>query len=98
MQIGELGPVMLAAELYHKQDLMNERGVPTSAIRAYYRPAGSLMAGSSPSGYRVHILWPGRLYTEKGEEKSFDKTYQPHMFGHDKEAFWGDLRHSTTRM
>lgn len=92
VQIGEIGPVMLAAELYHKQDLMNERGVPTSEISAHYRSVSSIMAGSSPSGFRLHYLVAGRLYTEKGEEKSFDKLYQPKGFRHKKDAFWRDLK------
>jgi hypothetical protein len=92
VQIGEVGPVMLAAELYHRQDLMNEKGIPSSMIRAYYRSGSSVMAGSTPSGFRLHHLVPGRLYTEKGEEKSFDKAYQPEKFRHGKESFWSDLK------
>lgn len=92
VQIGEIGPVMLAAELYHWQDLMNERGIPSSMIRAYYRSGSSIMAGSTPSGFRLHYLLPGRLYTENGEEKSFDKAYQPDKFRHGKESFWSDLK------
>ena len=92
VQIGEIGPVMLAAELYYKQDLMNERGIPSSLIRAYYRSGSSIMAGSTPSGFRLHQLVAGRLYTEKGEEKSFDKAYQPEKFRHGREAFWDDLK------
>lgn len=92
VQIGEIGPVMLAAELYHRQDLMNERGIPSSLIRAYYRSGSSIMAGSTPSGFRLHDLVPGRLYTEKNEEKSFDKSYQPERFRHGKESFWSDLK------
>jgi len=92
VQIGEIGPVMLAAELYHKQDLMNERGIPTSEISAHYRSVSSILAGSSPSGFRLHHLVVGRLYTEKGEEKSFDKLYQPKGFRHKKDAFWRDLK------
>ncbi len=92
VQIGEIGPVMLAAELYHKQDLMGERGVPTSMIRAYYHSSSSITAGASPSGFRLHHLEPGRLYTEKEEEKSFDKAYQPEKFRHGKETFWADLK------
>lgn len=92
VQIGETGPVMLAAELYHKQDLMNERGVPTSEISAHYRSISSTMAGSSPSGFRLHYLVAGKRYTEKGEENSFEKLYQPKGFRHKKDAFWGDLK------
>lgn len=68
VQIGEIGPTMLAAEIYHKQDLMNERGVPTNEIRAYYRSALSLTAGKSQSGYRLHKLTRGRLYDEWDKE------------------------------
>ena len=50
------------------------------------------MAGSTPSGFRLHYLVPGRLYTQKGEEKSFDKAYQPEKFRHEKESFWSDLK------
>lgn len=92
VQIGEVGPVMLAAELYHQQDLMNEKGIPSSMIRAYYRSGSSVMAGSTPSGFRLHHLVPGRLYTDKGEEKNFDKAYQPDKFRHGKESFWSDLK------
>jgi hypothetical protein len=92
VQIGEIGPLMLSAELYHRQDLMNERGIPSSLVRSYYRSRSSIMAGSTPSGFRLHHLVPGRLYTDKGEEKSFDKAYQPEKFRHAKETFWSDLK------
>ena len=91
VQIGEIGPVMSAAELYHRQNLMNERGIPPNLIRAYYRSVSSVMAGSTPSGFRLHYLAPGRTYTEKGEEKSFGAAYQPESFRHRKESFWSDL-------
>lgn len=91
VQNGEIGPVMLAAELYHKQDLMNERGVPTSAVRAYYRSGSSIMAGLSPSGFRFHYLVAGRRYTKNGEKESFDKAAQLAEFRHG-EAFWADLK------
>lgn len=92
VQIGEIGPVMLAAELYHRQDLMNERGIPSSLIRAYYSSGSSIMAGSTPSGFRLHYLVPGKLFTEKGEERIVDRSYQPEKFQHGKESFWSDLK------
>lgn len=92
VQIGEIGPLMLAVELYHKQDLMNERGIPTSAVVAHYRSESSVMAGSAPSGFRLHHLRAGRLYTEEGKEKSFDQTYCPKEFRYSNETFWADLR------
>lgn len=93
LQIGEIGPVMLAAELYYKQDLMNERGVPTSAIRAFYRSTSSVTAGASPNGYRLHYLIPGRLHTTKnGEEDDFDKSYEPCQFRHATDTFWKNIK------
>lgn len=92
VQIGEIGPLMLTAELYHKQDLMNERGVPTSDVRAYYQSRSSVTAGSTPSGFRLHNMTEGRSYKMSGEEKSFAKAYEPSKFRHPNETFWTDLR------
>lgn len=90
VQIGEIGPALLAAELYHKQDLMNERGLPLALIRTFFRPVGSEALGASPSGYRIHALEMGR-HQDDGEG-SFDRSYEPGMFTADHGTFWDDLR------
>ena len=40
---GELGPIMLAAELYQLQNLMDERGVPLDVIRGYFHRIGQIL-------------------------------------------------------
>lgn len=92
MQIGEIGPMMLVAELYHKQDLMNERGIPPSLIRSYYRSAFSLTAGASPSGFRIHRMELGRPPDDTGGERTFDRVYSPSKFRSEKSTFWKDLK------
>lgn len=89
VQIGEIGPALLAAELYHKQDLMNERGVPLASIRTYFRSVTSQTLGASPSGYRMHELEMGRDH-DNGEG-SFERSCIPSHFTADNETFWASL-------
>lgn len=89
VQIGEIGPTLLAAELYHKQDLMNERGVPLASIRTYFHSTNSQTLGLNPSGYRMHELEMGRDH-DNGEG-SFTQSYIPSHFTHDNETFWASL-------
>lgn len=89
VQIGEIGPAMLAAELYHKQDLMNDRGVPLADIRAYLHAAKSETLGGRASGYRLHQLEFGR---EGSDDNTFDESYVPSNFRADNDTFWKDLR------
>ena len=92
VQAGELGPILLACELYHKQDLMNERGVPIRDLCGFFHVAGTINAGRKDSGYKIHMLREGRKYKEDGEEKSFDRVYSPSAFRFDDDSFWHDLR------
>uniref|UniRef100_UPI003AE4BCB7 hypothetical protein n=1 Tax=Paracoccus sp. T5 TaxID=3402161 RepID=UPI003AE4BCB7 len=89
---GELGPVMLAAELYHKQNLMDERGIPTSEIRQYYSSAGKELLGTSPRGYQLHTLRPGRLFKEEGEDEDILSSYDPESFQYSSQDFWRDIK------
>lgn len=92
VQAGDLGPILLACELYHKQDLMNERGVPISDLCAFFHTASTVNPGAHGSGYKVHLIAPGRAYMEDGEEKRFDAVYERSAFRASGEAFWSDLR------
>jgi hypothetical protein len=87
----ELGPVMLAAELYHKQNLMNERGIPTREIRQYYSSAGKELLGTLPRGYQLHTLRPGRLFKQEGEEEDILSSYDPDSFQYSSQDLWRDI-------
>lgn len=91
VQIGELGPLMLMAEIYHKQDLMAERGVPIAQLSAHFRSTEAIGAGAEPSGYRLHWLEAGRQYEEGGEVNGFDKLRDASAFNHPGDDFWRDL-------
>lgn len=91
MQAGELGPILLACELYHKQDLMNERGVPLADLRAHFHTVTTVNAGKRGSGYKLHMLHKGREYQEKGETKSFTEVYERPRFRTAGDTFWSDL-------
>lgn len=96
VQIGEIGPVMLAAELYHRQDLMNERGIPSSDLRSWFHSSASTTAGNSASGYRLHYLERGRSYTRKdratGKEESGNavSSCDPNKW---RGGLWDNLAH-----
>jgi hypothetical protein len=68
MNGGELGPIMLAAELYQLQNLMDERGVPLDIIRGYFHAEYE----ERQDRHRIHHLQPGRSYVDDktGKEKS----------------------------
>lgn len=91
VNIGELGPLMLAVELYHLQDLMNERGVPAKFLRAHYGHKRVAWLGQ----HRLHFLEPGRKTTDPatGSEQFSAMSCDPDRF-HDYEQsrFWTDLQ------
>lgn len=89
VQIGEIGPALLAAELYHKQDLMNERGVPLASIRSYFHSTMSVTLGGNAKGYRLHELEEGGRVDEEGN--AFDQSGHPSHFKSNG-TFWDDLR------
>ena len=73
MNFGELGPIMLAAELYQLQNLMDERGVPLDIIRENFHASDDFRIDH----YRLHHLRPGRFYEdeETGKRKKFYGSY-----------------------
>lgn len=88
---GELGPIMLAAELYKLQNLMDERGVPVSALRAYFYAETETRVGQ----YRLHRLQPGRTYKDpkSGETLSMASSCNTSRFhDYEQERFWSELR------
>lgn len=89
---GELGPIMLAAELYQLQNLMDERGVPLDMIRGHFHASDDFSLRFER--HRLHHLRPGRIYQdeETGERKSFDRAYSHPWRGEGGSAFWDNLR------
>lgn len=83
---GELGPIMLAAELYQLQNLMDERGVPLDVIRGYFYPVGSQRV----QNHRLHRLYAGRQApdSETGS-MGFGKACEPSGFrDYEQDTFW----------
>jgi hypothetical protein len=89
---GELGPIMLAAELYQLQNLMDERGVPLDVIRGHFRASDDFSVRLQ--NHRLHYLVPGRLYQddETGERRSFDRAHSHKWRGEGGQAVWDNLR------
>ena len=86
MNSGELGPIMLAAELYQLQNLMDERGVPLDMIRGYFYPVGNQRV----ENHRLHHLYPGRHKpdNETGSMGS-EKACEPNCFrDYKQDMFW----------
>ena len=83
---GELGPIMLAAELYQLQDLMDHRGVPLEAIRGYFKPY--LDSYSVDNQCRLHTLVAGRDYSDK--EGSFTAV-QKNKWHLSYDNFWDNI-------
>lgn len=83
---GELGPLMLAAELYQLQNLMDHRGVPMDMVRAFFSPYHQARIGQ----HKIHHLNLGRSYEDPktGEEKSFIRVQNHRWRG---EGFWDSL-------
>lgn len=88
---GELGPLMLAAELYELQNLMDERGVPLDMIRGYFRASDDFCARFQ--NHQLNHLELGRLYTDDvtGEQIDFDRSHHHNWRGGNGLAFWSDL-------
>jgi len=91
MNGGELGPIMLAAELYHLQDLMDERGVPLDVIRGYFHTSDDFSARFER--HRLHYLRPNREYLDDdtGKRKSFKRAFNHSWRGENGQAFWQNL-------
>ena len=92
MNGGELGPIMLAAELYQLQNLMDERGVPLDMIRGYFHSSDDF--SMRLQNHKLHHLRPGRDYEdyETGEAKSMSAAYNHRWRGEDGKVFWQNLR------
>lgn len=89
MNGGELGPIMLAAELYQLQNLMDERGVPLEVVRGYFHASPDFEVRFNR--HRLHHLKFGRLYEDDktGEQKRVDEVCEPRMLrGYQQEKFW----------
>ena len=85
---GELGPIMLAAELYQLQNLMDERGVPLDVIRGYFHAD----CEERRNNHRIHYLYPGRQHSseETGETEKFDRVHHRRWWSGG--GFWDNLR------
>ncbi len=83
---GELGPLMLAAELYQNQNLLEDRGVNVDILRGHFRNEGYSNFGL----FKIHKLKEGRIYEdpETGEEKQFPRVYNRKWRTSD---FWENL-------
>lgn len=92
MNGGELGPIMLAAELYQLQNLMDERGVPLDIIRGYLHASDKFSAKFR--NHKLHYLRSGRDYedSETGEAKSMSQAYNHRWRGEGGSVFWDNLR------
>lgn len=84
---GDLGPLILAAELYRVQNLVDERGIPVGALRAYFRAEDSDRIGQ----HRLHHLVPGRQYKDPKTGKKVDTAKSYHHDWSQPETFWADL-------
>lgn len=60
MTVGELEPLMLAVELYYKQDLLRDRGVPVEALRAHFEAEDSTPIQGPHGGYVMYRLFLGK--------------------------------------
>ena len=86
---GELGPIMLTAELYQLQNLMDERGIPLEVIRRYFKPTSVMHIDR----HRLHYLEPGREYEDEqtGESKEMTHAHNRNWRSGGGEAFWSNL-------
>ena len=90
---GELGPIMLAAELYQLQNLMDERGVPLDVIRGYLHASDDFSVRLQ--NHRLHYLRRGRNYedSETGEARSFTEAHHGRRWWSGSgQAVWDNLR------
>ena len=90
---GELGPIMLAAELYQLQNLMDERGVPLDVIRGYFHASDDFSVRLQ--NHRLHYLRRGRNYedSETGEASSFTEAHHGRRWwSGGGQAVWDNLR------
>ncbi|PWE33434.1 hypothetical protein DDZ14_04330 [Maritimibacter sp. 55A14] len=88
VNVGELGPIMLAAELYQLQNLMDERGVPLDVVRGYFHAENEERCHN----HRIHHLYPGRQHKndETGQTESFATAHRRRWWS--GEGFWDNLR------
>ena len=89
---GELGPIMLAAELYQLQNLMDERGVPLEVVRGYFHASDDF--DFRFGRHRLHQLEAGRFFDdeETGKRRSFSGVHSLNRRGVDGQAIWDDIR------
>lgn len=88
---GEIGPIMLAAELYQLQNLMDDRGVAPEVIRGYFYSARSRRT----QNHIVHQMLPGRIVSTEGEDPSrFEQAVEPkRLRSHvDNQTFWLSMK------
>jgi hypothetical protein len=87
---GELGPLMLAANLYQLQNLMDHRGVPPQAIVRYF----STERYHRFERHRLHLMRGQRSYTDAdGEENSIRGSCNPNFFWKiQQDEFWSFLK------
>ncbi|TNC63114.1 hypothetical protein [Rubellimicrobium roseum] len=90
---GELGPILLAVELYRLQNLMDDRGVPHEVIRGYFDGQAYPVPSDLLQRHKLHILSPGRVYRDaSGKENSLNQSCEPHRFrDYNRDTFWRSL-------
>ncbi len=88
---GELGPIMLAAELYQLQNLMDERGVPLDLIRGYFQASDD--SSIRIQNHKLHYLYEGRDYEdhETGETESMSQACNHLWRSEGGRVFWDNL-------
>ncbi len=89
---GELGPIMLAAELYQLQNLMDERGVPLDLIRGYFQASDE--SSVRIQNHKLRYLYAGRHEPDsEAGSMSFNKACKPNGFrDYEKDTFWPWLK------
>lgn len=86
---GELGPIMLAMNLYQIQNLMDERGVPLDLIRGHFHASADL--GIKFDQHQLHYLRPDRT-SQDNKTKSITKAFSTQWWDEDSPTFWNDLQ------
>lgn len=92
MNGGELEPIMLAAELYQLQNLMDERGVPLEVVRGYFHASDQI--DIKFERHRLHCLRSNRQYLDQdsGKDKSISHAYNHSWRGKEGPAFWDNIK------
>jgi hypothetical protein len=84
LNLGEPAPLQLAVCLYHRQNLLEDRGVPPADLRRHFH-ADLRQLDDHP--YKVVTLRPGRRW----EDTSIDRSAYPERFGFDRDTVWPAL-------